>query len=138
MATFTIKRGDTAPQLQISLSIAGTDPRTYWNAGLDKPDGSLRNVARVYFIMRGAANVIVGGTSSKKYTGIAEDPVTLNNKTILAYTWNSGDTNVVGTYNAEFEVHYEGPGGATGKKRTFPSTAGDNLIINVVADLNDE
>lgn len=138
MATFTIKRGDTAPQLKIALAVAGTNPKTYWSSGSDKPDGNVREIHSVRFIMRGEDNNIVNSSFNKKYTGLATWSTSTSNKTILAYTWNSGDTSVAGTYNAEFEVVFQDASRAEGKKRTFPSTDGDQLIINVVADLNDE
>ena len=138
MATFTIKRGDTAPPLQISLSIAGTSPREYWSAGADKPDGvNTREIKQVKFIMKGDDNKIVGATSQSNYTGIARSD-TANNKTVLTYSWGPNDTAVAGTYSAEFEVVYKDARGGDGKKRTFPSTSGDTLIINVTPDLNDE
>lgn len=137
MATFTIKRGDTAPAIEIALSIAGTEPREYWDASLDKPDALVtREIKEVRFIMRDNSQVIVGATSNKNYTGKGTF-VTSGGKTILAYSWADTDTRVAGTYNAEFEVWYENATGGFGKKRTFPSTSGDSLIINVEADLND-
>ena len=141
MATFTIKRGDTAPALQISMSIAGTEPRQYWNGGIDTPEGGndIRQILYVKFIMRDQNQKIVAATSTKNYTGDASFGQDLNavEKTILAYSWNAGDTSVAGNYNAELEVTYKDINGDVGKKRTFPSTTGDSLIINVEADLND-
>lgn len=136
MATFTIKRGDTAPPLEISLSIAGTSPKEYWKDADDRPDNrnNPTEIFQVRFIMRGADNKIVGATLSNNYTGIAQ-PYNDGNKTVLTYYWKAGDTAVAGTYQGEFEVIY---GSSSGKKRTFPSTAGDTLVINVTADLNDE
>ena len=137
MATFTIKRGDTAPAIEIALSIVGTEPREYWDASTDKPDGLVnREIKEVRFIMRDNAQNIVGSSSTKNYTGLGTF-ATNNGKTVLAYSWEEGDTNVAGTYNAEFEVVYQDAVGGFGKKRTFPSTSGDSLIINIEADLND-
>ena len=75
-------------------------------------------------------------------------------KTILRYNWQPpalgydsvtnpnvfpGDTGLAGTYTGEFEIIYEDPvTGSENRKRTFPSTPGDTLIINVVPDLNDK
>lgn len=137
MSTRTIKRGDTAPALEIALSITGTEPREYWDASLDKPDGLVtREIKEVRFIMRDNAQKIVGATSAKNYTGLGTFS-TEGGKTVLAYSWQDGDTDIAGTYNAEFEVIYENATGGYGKKRTFPCTSGDTLIINIEADLND-
>lgn len=137
MATFTIKRGDSAPAIEIALSIAGTEPREYWDASLDKPDALVtREIKEVRFIMRDNAAVIVNSASNKPYTGVGTFR-TEGGKTILAYSWADDDTKVAGIYNAEFEVHYTNATGGYGKKRTFPSTSGDALTINVEADLND-
>ena len=137
MATFTIKRGDTAPPLEISLSIAGTSPKQYWQAGDDRPDdrSNATSIYQVRFIMKGTDNKIVGATTGAAYTGIAEPHNVSGEKTVLTYYWKTGNTAVAGTYKGEFEVIY---GSATGRKRTFPSTAGDTLIISVTPDLNDE
>lgn len=137
MSTFTIKRGDTAPALEIALSIAGTEPREFWDASLDKPDALVtREIKEVRFILRDAESNIIGATTNQNYTGTGTF-VTIGGKTVLAYSWNEGDTDKAGTYNAEFEVVYENATGGFGKKRTFPSTSGDSLIINIEADLND-
>ena len=137
MSTFTIKRGDTAPALEIALSIAGTEPREYWDASLDKPDAIVtREIKEVRFILRNEEQVIIGATTNQNYTGLGSF-VTTGGKTVLAYSWNEGDTVTAGTYTSEFEVVYENATGGFGKKRTFPSTSGDTLIINIEADLND-
>jgi hypothetical protein len=137
MATFTIKRGDSAPALEIALSIAGTEPREYWDASDDKPDALVqREIKEIRFIMRDNAQQIVNSASNKPYTGLGTFQ-TVSGKTILAYSWADTDTTVAGIYNAEFEVIYENATGGYGKKRTFPSTSGDALTINVEADLND-
>lgn len=137
MAIFTIKRGDTAPPLEIALSIAGGGDGAYWNASTDKPDGaSTREIREVRFIMKNTSNDIVGAVSPLNYTGIGYFR-TENGRTILGYTWNNNDTAVQGAYKAEFEVIYQSATGGMGKKRTFPCTPGDVLMVNVDADLND-
>lgn len=149
MATFTIKRGDTAPPLKIALSIAGSNPKDYWQRTDDKPDfvGNVetsRDINKVRFILKSSDNKIVKtGASGTSDTGKAEAIEVAgtggsNSKTVLAYYWNSGDTNIAGTYTAEFEVYFDDGTGNPGKKRTFPSTEGDSLIVNIVPDLNDE
>lgn len=143
MATFTIKRGDSAPPLEISLVASGTTPKTYWKKGDDRPDNraTATDIIQVRFIMKGSDNKIVGATESTPYTGLATSVDVGDSKTVLSYYWGPNDTAVAGTYQGEFEVIYKGPEGsenAFGRKRTFPSTAGDTLVINVTQDLNDE
>jgi len=50
----------------------------------------------------------------------------------------AGDTAVVGTYFGEFKIYYgnTGSGDVQLKHRTFPSTPGDQLIINILPDGN--
>ncbi len=137
MATFTLKRGDTAPAIEISLSKVGTEPREYWDGSADKPDGvNTREIKEVRFIMKSIDNVIVGSTSVTQYTGIGSFKTDAS-KTTLAYSWKEGDTITAGKYKAEFEVIYENATGGYGKKRTFPSTTGDTLTISIEEDLND-
>jgi len=137
MATFSIKRGDTAPALKIALSIAGTEPREYWDGSIEKPDGVVqREIKEVRFILRNSQEEIIGSSSTQNFTGLATFATTAG-KTELAYSWQDGDTSVAGTYKAEFEVFFQDATGGLGKKRTFPSTTGDELIISIEADLND-
>ena len=137
MATFTLKRGDTAPAIEISLSKVGTEPREFWDGSLDKPDGvNQREIKEVRFIMLAKDNTIVGSTSVDRYTGVGSFR-TESSKTILAYSWKEGDTITAGNYKAEFEVIYENATGGYGKKRTFPSTTGDTLTIIIEEDTND-
>jgi hypothetical protein len=53
-------------------------------------------------------------------------------------SYYEGDTAVVGTYFGEFKIYYSNTGSGTNqlKHRTFPSTPGDQLIINVTPDGN--
>ena len=137
MATFTMKRGDTAPAIEIALSKVGTEPREYWDGSVEKPDGvNQREIQQVRFILRDNAQNIIGSNSTQNYTGIGTFR-TESGKTILAYSWAEGDTAIAGTYNAEFEVIFENATGGPGKKRTFPSSSGDTLVVNIEADLND-
>ena len=129
MATFTIKRGDTAPKLEISLSVAGSSPKEYWS--------TQESIESVHFIMKGTDNVIVGSTPTQKYTGIGTKNTNSSSKTVLIYEWGANDTKVAGVYNAEFELTLKDASNNI-TKRTFPSTDGDSLIINVIPDLNDE
>ena len=81
MATFTIKRGDTAPALRYALL-----PETVDLTG-----------ASVVFNMRGR----IARASAAIIT--ASPPV-------VEYAWAAGDTDVSGTRPAEFEVTFPGGG----------------------------
>jgi len=77
-------------------------------------------------------------------------------KTLLRYNWAApddaynplvpvdgvyaGDTGIAGAYKAEFEVFYPTTGAGTSqpKKRTFPATPGDSILINILPDSNDK
>jgi hypothetical protein len=50
-----------------------------------------------------------------------------------------GDTAIPGTYFGEFKIYYHNTGSGTNQllKRTFPSTPGDSLVINILPDGND-
>lgn len=79
-------------------------------------------------------------------------------KTLLRYNWTppktaydpsspddtdpeqyGGDTAKAGVYKGEFELYYNtSEAGYTKKRRTFPSSPQDQLIINVLVDDNDK
>ena len=137
MASFGIKRGDTAPPLEIALAIAGGGDGAYWLSSDDKPDGeSSREIKEVRFILKNASNEIIGAQADAKYTGIGYFSAS-DGRTVLGYSWKESDTVAAGTYNAEFEVIFESPTGGYGKKRTFPCVNGDKLLVVIEADLND-
>lgn len=108
MSTFTIKKNDTSPDLQATLTDA---------------DGAAVNLtgATVRFHMRlpGASSAKVDAAGS--IVGTATDGV-------AKYSWSAGDTDTAGVYEAEFEITYSGGG-----IETFPS--GGYILVNVLEDL---
>ena len=69
----------------------------------------------------------VGGITFRMVCGstVVTGPATGDASGNLTYNWNSGDTNVAGTYSAVF-IGTDG----TGKTETFPT--GSNLTVIVV------
>lgn len=109
MSTWSIKKGDRAPAYAAQLKVNGEV--------LSLVGGGLT----VRFYMRpkgGGALVVDGGTAT--ITNAAEGRV--------EYAWEDGDTDTVGTFEAEFRVT------ASGVTRTIPSR-GFNYI-EVVEGVN--
>lgn len=80
---------------------------------------NLSTATSVKFLM---SNAIVGTVASAAAT--ITDAVNGG----VAYTWSPGDTDVAGTYKAEFEVTW-----SSGKKQTFPNDS--YLQVKILADL---
>lgn len=86
-ADFFLKQGNTSPAIEAQLLDNDEEP-------IDL------NGATVKFAMR-----LAGGSSNT-----VDDFATISNPDdgIVQYPWSDGDTDEVGTYNAEFEVDYSG------------------------------
>jgi hypothetical protein len=104
---FTIKQNDTSPSLQATLKDAS-----------DNPIGLVG--ATVMFHLKS-----LDGTIKVD----AEMTVTDADNGVVQYDWQSGDTDTVGSYYAEFEVTY-----SDGTIETFPNNS--NLSISIRAELN--
>lgn len=107
-----IKRGDTVPSLVATLKATP--------AGKRRPEPvDLTLATTVTFLM-----AQVGG--EKRVSGectVATPQADLDLMGQVVYEWQSGDTDVAGTYYAEFEVEW--PGGF----QTFPSDSYAELIV---------
>lgn len=109
MATdFTIKTGDTAPALVGTLKDA---------------TGAVVNISTasaVRFIMK------LKGSD----TALIDRAATVTNASggVVKYQWQTGDTDVIGTYNGEFEVAW-----GDGTFETFPNEK--YLVIKIITDL---
>jgi len=112
MATYTVKRRDTAPVIQDVL--------------LDK-DGSPVNAtgATIRFHMASwdLTTVVVAAGAVTGWNGAA-----LGAAGQFEYAWASGDVVAAGVYKAELEVTY-----ANGKIETFPNEG--FAVVNIPADL---
>lgn len=104
--TFIIKKNDTAPSLQRTL----TDS-----------DGAIDLTgATVRFHMAAT----VGGTAKVD----AEATIVTAASGIVKYDWASGDTDTTGSYYGEFEITY-----SDGSSETVPNPG--FITINITADL---
>lgn len=147
MSTFNIPRGDTSPVLEVSLKIANSsEPTEYWDATSYKPDGvNQLDIHSVYFTLK---NTSTDAIVVNRQVGTFDQS---GERTILRYAWKGadptwpadnaaypGDTGIAGTYKGEFEVTFQQNGASTNedRKRTFPCTPGDELLINITEDLN--
>ncbi len=102
-----IKQGDLEPPLEIQLT-SGADPV------------NLTGAARVRFIM-----------SSKAGTKVDADMVVADQSTrpgVVRYIWQLGDTDTIGSFNAEVQVVWPAD-----RPQTFPSY--QYFVIDVTRDL---
>lgn len=104
---FITKRGDLLPLLIATLSDV--------NGPVD-----LTN-ATVQFHMRDSAGELVIDETA------TVDPDQTANTGLVTYTWQTGDTDTAGDYEAEFEAVF------SGKPITFPK--GSNLRVRIVGDI---
>lgn len=110
--TFTIKRGDTSPNIKFELRDA---------------TGARENISgynEVSFYMRDndTGEVVVSETTSG---GVVVTDATRGE---VEYDWQTGDTDDASTYDAELEVEF-----GNGKVETFPNNS--FVEIEVVEDL---
>lgn len=107
MSTFYIKKNDTSPAIRATL-LNGS------GSAVDVQDSTVR------FHMRK-----IGSSQT-----VIDEAAVLINATggIVQYNWSDGDTDTVGTYQAEFEVTY-----ADSTVETFPNSG--YIAINIVGDI---
>jgi hypothetical protein len=104
---FTIKQSDTSPAIQATLQDSNAVPINLSGATI-----------KLHMKLLGSDTVL-----EKDMTIVT--PLS----GIIRYDWQVGDTSVVGTYNAEFEVTY-----ADLTVETFPNTG--NIPIVIIPELN--
>lgn len=104
-----MKKGDTEPALGAILEDDKGNAR------------DLTNVDEVRFYMEdaGSNDVAVDDTATIVTASDGE----------VVYNWSSGDTDTVGEYDAEFEVHY-----SDGDVETFPNYR--SISVVVTRDIN--
>jgi hypothetical protein len=105
---FTIKQHDTRPIIQVNLAVGGSLV-------------NLTTATSVSFIMAPA----LGGAATIDAAATIDDAAT----GLVSYTWAAGDTDTVGSFDAEWEVLW-----SDGSKQTFPTDS--YLSIEIVADLD--
>lgn len=109
--TFTIKQNDTRPKIRVQLAETG-------EGALD-----LTTAEKVYFLMRAKADA---DPTSPKVKG--ECAFVNKSEGKVEYTWEEGDTDTIGEFKAEWEIHYE-----DGGIETVPNDG--YVIVNVEDDL---
>ena len=107
-ADFTLKAYDRLPSIQATLSSGGNP--------LD-----LTSATAVSFIMRPAT----GGAVKVN----APAAIVTASGGVVCYDWAVGDTDVAGSYQAEWEVHW-----SSDKTQTFPTLT--YHTIDILADLD--
>lgn len=102
MATFQIKRNDTAPPIQATLTA----------------DGSAVDLtsATVDFHMMDSSGAIKVDAAATLVTAASG---------IVKYVWQTGDTDQAGRFRAEWEVTFP-----DGTIRTFPNPGYTNVLVN--------
>lgn len=110
--TFTIKRGDTSPA--IAYRLIGAD-------GLAK-DISGYNDVEFYMRETEDLNVVVQGNVA----GNVEVTDAANGE--VKYDWQAGDTDLAGSYQAEWQVTY-----GDGSVETFPNNS--YIEVEIVEDI---
>tara|TARA_R110000851_G_scaffold315760_1_gene478422 strand:+ start:1396 stop:1716 length:321 start_codon:yes stop_codon:yes gene_type:complete len=103
---FTIKQNDTSPSLGATLKDAQLTPVSLVGATVKLHMNSLDGVAKI--------NQTVTITDAENG--------------VIQYDWQSGDTDTVGVYYAEFQVTFSG-----GFVETFPNDG--NLTVSIVKEL---
>lgn len=107
-ADFVIKSFDRLPSIQATLSSAGGPI-------------NLTTATAVRFIMRPAA----GGAVKVNAPAVIVTPAS----GVVRYDWAANDTNLAGSYQAEWSVTW-----ADGKQQTVPTTS--YHTVDVLADLD--
>lgn len=107
MSTFYIKENDTSPAIRATLLNGSGDT-------VDVQDSTVR------FHMR-----VLGQTAT-----VIDAAATLINATggVVQYNWQAGDTDTIGSYQAEFEVTYP-----DGTIETFPNNG--YIRIEIIDDI---
>lgn len=108
MGILTMKKDDLEPKFIATLRNADGTPV------------DLTNATSVSLIVKQQ-----GGAKYFKSTGTILDAI----NGVVSYTWASGDTDTVGTFQMEFEVIWP-----TGRPETFPNSGYDTLIVGASLD----
>jgi hypothetical protein len=115
-STFTIKAGDAAPPLQVTL----TD-------SVGQPINLTGNLG-ITFQMKLRQHAQNDAVPLKVDTTVGVSVVGAATAGVVKYDWASGDTDEIGDYIAEFKVVQ-----SDGKPRTVPNP--DFITVRVVADI---
>jgi hypothetical protein len=111
MADFEIRRGDTAPIYSVTLKDRTGTPV------------DLTSATNIQFVMRLAS----AASNSTPHVTAAMTKATQSGGTIgqVSYDWQTGDTNLAGSFLAEHVVTW-----GSGKKQTFPTAGGVTITVH--------
>lgn len=113
--TFTIKQGDTSPKLMARLE--GVDTNLYDVNEVNPIAIDLTQASVIYFIMS-----MDGETYIKEEVEI--QPQTGTTLGEIHYSWQTNDTQYIGAYACEFEVHW-----VDGTQITFPQVGAFSVVV---------
>lgn len=103
-ASFYIKQNDTAPSIEVVLTDANGRYKSMANA----------SAVRFNMSTESGTSIVAGGVGTLVNAA----------KGIVAYPWQTGDTAIAGTHNAEFEIEY-----INGQIETFPNNSYIKVIV---------
>src|SRR5690242_14265458 len=104
---FRIKRNDTRPAIQATISAAATDVISSVSFNMADSAGTLK-------VNAGAGTIVQQASSTQQ--------------AIVKYQWQAGDTDTAGQYNGEFQVTFN-----DSRVETYPNDR--YITIEVFADL---
>lgn len=105
---FTIKKGDTLPDIQASLT-SGV------SAGSQSPV-DLTSATSIILVLKN----VTGGSALRKTGSTVGAPT----NGVVKYIWQAGDTSTAGTFNAEWEITF-----AAGRIQSFPNNSYFTVIV---------
>lgn len=105
---FTIKKGDTLPDIQAALT-SGTTSAT--QTAVD-----LTTATSIILVLKSTS----GGQASRKTGSVVGGPT----NGIVKYIWQAGDTATSGVFNAEWEITF-----SAGRIQSFPNDSYFQIII---------
>lgn len=121
-ADFHIKTGNTSPAIEAQLLDNNDDP-----VDLSVPDSPVSATVKFQLQLVGEDTLTVDNEAT------VEDAV----NGIVAYHWKDTDTDVEGSYKAEFDVDYDGgtigDDGTFNSDETFPNN--DYLLVRIEENL---
>jgi predicted ArsR family transcriptional regulator len=108
MSTFYIKQNDTAPAIRATLKSGSGTPIDLTNA-------------TVRFHMKDLENTVIVDAEAEVILPVSSG--------VVQYVWQTGDTDTVGAFKAEFEVTY-----SNSQIETFPNDS--NIAVSISPEVN--
>lgn len=120
---FKIKRNDTLPAIQVSISTKGNLGQKigYNLIGIPNTSSVTATTTAITFTM------VDECSNLKVYNQPAQ--IVCHSGGTIQYQWQEGDTDTEGIFYGEFELHYD-----TGQKISIPTQGG--IKIEILKDIN--